>query len=222
MPSPPPAVVDLQAAGLKHEVEEAQAQDWDLGLDLEKEKKEVCPAPPIVMQAVTEMRTEAYERSPEALLEIYEAERRTLPQAAGLTPERRRRCLHWLAAGLTPEDLRAAVRRAEQTPFLAGAGDRGWQASFDWLIANDSNVRKVLEGAYEPGGQTSAARPRPAKRDLAELYAGAGPRAADRGVRVSPAALERILARGGRPARRKAQASPLQNAVRSRAAPGEG
>jgi hypothetical protein len=221
-PSPHPALVDLQAAGLKHGVEEAQAQDWDLGLDLEKEKKEVCPAPPMVMQAVTEIRSEACERSPEALLEIYEAERGTLPQAGGLTPERRRRSLHWLAAGLTPEDFRAAVRRAAQTPFLAGAGDRGWQASFDWLIANGSNVRKVLKGAYEPSAQTTAARSRPAKRDLVELYAGAGPRAADRGVRVSAAALERMLARGGRPARMNAQASPLQNAVRSRAAPGEG
>src|ERR1700722_17655989 len=133
-PLPSPALLDSQMAGLKHEVEEAQAQDWDLGLDsdLKKEKQEVCPAPPMVMQAAAEMPTEACEHSPEALLEIYEAERGVLPRAGGLTPERRRRCAHLLTAGFTLEEFRAAVQRAAETPFSAGAGDRGWQASFDW------------------------------------------------------------------------------------------
>lgn len=36
----------------------------------------------------------------------------------------------------------------ECTSFLIGKNDRGWKASFDWLIANDSNYTKVLEGQY--------------------------------------------------------------------------
>jgi hypothetical protein len=220
-PAPSAAPRDSQAAGLEQEVEEPQAQDWDLGLDLEREKQEVCPAPPLVMPAASEMQTQACRHSPEELLEIYETERGALPRADGLTPERRRRCAHWLAAGLTPEEFRAAVRRAAETPFLAGGGDRGWRASFDWLIANDSNVRKVLEGAYEPSGQATAAKSRMAKPGLSELYTGAGPRAADRGVRVNAAALERIRARGARP-EGSAQAAQMRNSARSRAAPGDG
>ena len=48
-----------------------------------------------------------------------------------------------------PTEFALAVRRAAQTPFLAGAGDRGWRANFDWFIANDTNVRRVLEGCYD-------------------------------------------------------------------------
>jgi hypothetical protein len=35
-----------------------------------------------------------------------------------------------------------------ETPFVCGANDRGWAADFDWLIANDTNFIKVLEGKY--------------------------------------------------------------------------
>jgi len=37
---------------------------------------------------------------------------------------------------------------AENTPFLTGDNDRNWTADFDWLIKNNSNFNKVLEGKY--------------------------------------------------------------------------
>jgi len=192
---------DTQKAGLKPEVEETQAQDWDLNLNWEKEVS--APAP----------ETSALETAPEELLGIYEAERGALPPAHTLTAERRARCAQWLAAGFTAGDFRAAVRRAAATPFLAGAGERGWRASFDWLIADPGNARKVLEGEYAPSpprsqqfsqqlsrqhSQRPVARSRAERRGLADLYAGTGPRPADCGVRVNPAALERIRAREAR------------------------
>ena len=89
------------------------------------------------------------------------------------------------------------MRCAATTPFLTGDGNRGWQASFDWLIANRSNVRKVLEGEYAPQAPARArkVRARDERPGLADLYAGAGPSPVDCGVRVNPAALERIRAR---------------------------
>ncbi|MHB1933645.1 MAG: hypothetical protein ACYCR5_04585 [Leptospirillum sp.] len=33
-------------------------------------------------------------------------------------------------------------------PFLQGNNDRGWTATFDWVIANSDNALKVLEGKY--------------------------------------------------------------------------
>jgi hypothetical protein len=205
-------------ARFTQEREDAHAQDWDLGLDLdsEKEEKQVCPAPPVSLRvpdgadsrirnheldhrsAEETSREHSFaETTPEELLEIYEAERRELPPAGAMTRERRCRCERWLAAGFTPEQFRAAVRCAAATPFLTGEGSRGWQASFDWLIANRSNVRKVLEGEYAPQGRARAgkSRARDERPGPADLYTGAGPRPGDCGVRVNPAALARIRAR---------------------------
>lgn len=34
------------------------------------------------------------------------------------------------------------------SPFLLGHNDRRWQATFDWLVSNDTNWLKVVEGRY--------------------------------------------------------------------------
>ena len=220
---------DARARGLKHGLEGAQAQDWDLGLDSEKDlEKQVCLPPrrmqnglgaeapaaaPSFSEATSDAAPEirAAECAAEELLEIYERERGELPAAGALTAERRRRCAHWLAGGFTPEEFRAAVRRAAATPFLAGDGNRGWQASFDWLIANRSNARKVLEGEYAPHGRARAGKSRAERHVPADLYTGIGPRPADCGVRVNPAALERIRARSA--------AAPVAFDAQARASP---
>ena len=48
-----------------------------------------------------------------------------------------------------PETFKRAVLKVTETPFCCGAGDRGWKATFDWLIANDTNCVAVLEGKYD-------------------------------------------------------------------------
>jgi hypothetical protein len=188
-----------------------------LDLDSEKEReKQVCPAPPISLRVPdgadsrishqqldhrsaegTSREQISAETTPEEFLAIYEAERRELPPAGAMTIERRGRCERWLAAGFTAGEFRAAVRCAAATPFLTGEGSRGWQANFDWLIANRSNVRKVLAGEYAPQGRARGgkSRARAERPGPADLYTGAGPRPADCGVRVNPAALARIRAR---------------------------
>jgi len=138
--------------------------------------------------------------SADDLLAIYQRERGSLPAAAGLTPERRRQCAMRIRAGLRSEDFGAAVRRAAATPFLAGEGARGWRASFDWFIANDTNVRKVNEGVYEPAASRAPVQAGFAmcERDRAlysELHVGTGPVAADYGARAKPEAIERARQR---------------------------
>ena len=215
-------LLDAHASGLKVKVEETQAQDWDLDLNLDLEKRCQHPntpksgarwgprfpaTPPQQIQERGNPTPQALpsETAPEELLAIYEAERGALPPARILTAERRGKCAQWLAAGFTADDFRAAVRRAATTPFLAGAGERGWRASFDWLIADAGNARKVLHGEYAPTQPLSqqlshrpAAKSRGERHGLADLYAGTGPRPADCGVRVNPAVLERIRAREAR------------------------
>jgi hypothetical protein len=220
---------DARESGFTHEREEAHTQDWDSGLDLDSDseieiEKQVCPARPIPVPASdraelqmqrrqlehgpaekTPRKSDSTQSAAEGLLGIYDAERGELPAAGPMTSERRRRCARWLAAGFSAEEFRAAVRRAAGTPFLTGDGTRGWQASFDWLIANRNNVRKVLDGEYAPQGWWRAAKPRAERRGFADLYTGMAPRPADCGVRVNRAALERIRARQAQRASQHAQ-----------------
>jgi uncharacterized protein YdaU (DUF1376 family) len=86
----------------------------------------------------------------EEILAIWNAERGPLPEVLRLTKKRRDKIL-----GRVREDaefsrkFRAAVQKAVQTPFLCGAGERGWRATLDWLVANDTNTLAVLEGKYD-------------------------------------------------------------------------
>lgn len=50
------------------------------------------------------------------------------------------------------QEWREIFRLMITTPFLCGSNDRGWQADFDWIIANDGNATKVLEGKYQNAG----------------------------------------------------------------------
>ena len=64
--------------------------------------------------------------------------------------------------------------RAQNTPFLNGDNERGWTATFDWLI-NPTNMSKVLEGNYDGLHQqprTAAPRPKPKKADTMGVLAG--------------------------------------------------
>ena len=49
--------------------------------------------------------------------------------------------------------LEYLFRKTIQSDFLTGDNDRGWKADFDWLIKNETNFNKVLEGRYENSGK---------------------------------------------------------------------
>jgi hypothetical protein len=208
------AMLDGDSPQLKLGLESAQEQEWDRDWKKEKEKEKekgrehtpACvPAAHSSVQETTERQnptqTSAAEVTrAEELLAIYQQERGSLPAAAELTPDRRRQCRLRIQVGLSREVFAAAVRRCAATPFLTGQGARGWRASFDWLIANDTNVRKVIEGVYdsaETGAATNARQgARPIDRALySEIHVGAGPIVAQSGARVRPEAIERMRAR---------------------------
>ena len=208
---------------LKLHLEAAQAQDLDLdmgvNLDLDEKKNTEQVCAPNFTNATLNTLTNQKQEAPEQMFAIYQAERGSLPAAQHLTPERRQQCMLRIAAGLSVAEFGLAVRRAAASPFLSGAGERGWRASFDWLLANDTNARKVLDGCYDtavPGdaylataadsastGGTSRGAfiytaPQHARRSRsapAALYAGAGPPVSIGGVHIKPAALARIRAR---------------------------
>jgi hypothetical protein len=193
---------------LKLCLEAAQAQEWDKDWKKEKGRQDTLPCvsaslasePAKQENADGRITADVKASCAEQLLQIYEQERGGLPAAAGLTPERRRQCAQRIRAGLNREDFASAVRRAATTPFLSGEGARGWRASFDWLIANDTNVRKVLEGAYDAVETRASAQGGHGARTMdrglySEIHVGTGPIAAQCGARVRPEVLERIRAR---------------------------
>jgi hypothetical protein len=47
------------------------------------------------------------------------------------------------------QTFETAFTKLEESEFCKGNNDRRWKASFDWLIANDTNLVKVLEGKYD-------------------------------------------------------------------------
>ena len=51
-----------------------------------------------------------------------------------------------------------AFRMVQESKFLTGDNDRGWIAKFDWLMANDTNIVKVLEGNYK-NSKTKSSNP---------------------------------------------------------------
>lgn len=59
---------------------------------------------------------------------------------------------------LSIEDWRSVMEAISNTPFLRGDNDRGWRADFDWLITNDTNYVKVMEGKYSRSGSAPKSR----------------------------------------------------------------
>lgn len=47
------------------------------------------------------------------------------------------------------ETWREVFEKMNASKFCCGENDRKWTASFDWIIANDNNYVKVLEGKYD-------------------------------------------------------------------------
>lgn len=97
--------------------------------------------------------------SPSLLFEIFEAENKSLPGVKTLTGDRIRKCRTRINQAVKDgclerylEDFRSAVKKAQSSPFLCGDNDRGWRASFDWLIDNATNLYKILEGRYDSNG----------------------------------------------------------------------
>ncbi len=94
---------------------------------------------------------------PEVLIGIYKAENKVLPQVLEFGPQRREKCRHRLAKNPRKfiDQFMRAVIKAQETPFLRGEGGRGWKADFDWFVANDQNVIRVLEGRYDSGARAN-------------------------------------------------------------------
>lgn len=61
----------------------------------------------------------------------------------------------------TIENFKELFEKTQKSPFLIGDNPQGWKATFDWLMENEKNWVKVLEGNYDKNktnGTTTANR----------------------------------------------------------------
>ena len=70
------------------------------------------------------------------------------------------------------EEPADVMHRIARSRFLRGGGERGWVATFDWLIRNDTSAVRILEGVYDDKPQAAPPKQR-AWLDDVELPAAA-------------------------------------------------
>jgi predicted phage replisome organizer len=74
----------------------------------------------------------------------------SFPQIRSVTEKRKPHIkARWIQHKNDINIFRQAFEKVEQSNFCKGENDRNWWCSFDWLIANDTNMVKVLEGKYD-------------------------------------------------------------------------
>lgn len=71
-----------------------------------------------------------------------------LPHVREFTDSRRKKVQARIRQGIPLERFASAVRCCVEKPFLRGENDRGWTATFDWLVDNDRNIEKAITDAY--------------------------------------------------------------------------
>lgn len=120
--------------------------------------------------SIEKKREEPYPSSPsKVLFDLWNktAEGTPLPAVREFSSTRAKKCSARLKER-SLDEWAAIFRQIADTPFLCGA--KGWKATFDWIIANDGNAAKVLEGTYE---DRTASISKPSDNRYADIFAGA-------------------------------------------------
>ena len=130
-----------------------------------EEKREAASRLPLPLEAEAEgPKTAKAVEAPNAkakpgpgiLFDIYDQENKQLPQVKARSQDRLAKCRSRINQAVSSgcleqylTDFRAAVSKAQSTPFLCGDNERGWRANFDWFVANQTNPYRVIEGKYD-------------------------------------------------------------------------
>lgn len=77
-----------------------------------------------------------------------------LPLARNLSEDRLKKCNARLKER-SLQEWEEVFRLMTASPFMCGGGNKGWKASFYWIIKNSDNAGKVLEGNYQNPGEHS-------------------------------------------------------------------
>lgn len=93
----------------------------------------------------------------------------SLPTLRSITAKRKKHLrARWKQFKYDISEFEKVFRKVAASGFCQGQNDRGWRADFDWLIRNDHNMIKVLEGKYD--NPRVVQMPKRKEVDLNELY----------------------------------------------------
>lgn len=111
-------------------------------------------------ERTTEQERETASPPPSALMAMWNAiVQKPIPECRGLSAKRKTHAAARLAERPLPEwdDI---IGRIQRSSFCRGGNDRGWVATFDWLIGSPDVALKVLEGKYDdrPAQVTTTSR----------------------------------------------------------------
>lgn len=73
----------------------------------------------------------------------------TIPKVKKITAGRSLKIKARIADDFFVSSWDELLAKIKLSPFCCGQNSRGWTVSFDWIIQNDTNYIKVLEGRYE-------------------------------------------------------------------------
>lgn len=82
--------------------------------------------------------------------DLYNSICKSLTQVRSLSNARKKHIqARWEQLDRNLEVFKEVFTKLEESDFCKGNNNRGWKADFDWVIANDNNIIKVLEGKYD-------------------------------------------------------------------------
>lgn len=124
----------------------------------DREKKNQCQqdvsqTQPMSAQAEAEADKERV--SPDVFIAYWNS-KKNLPKIKAFTEQRKKKLRIRLKEKLFAESWRQAIDRISASKFCIGQNDRGWRADIDFLLDNDTNYAKVLEGKYDNNGEPKA------------------------------------------------------------------
>ena len=82
------------------------------------------------------------------IFQAYNNTCKSLSQIKSLSKNRKSKLKTRIEELKTIEAFQEVFNKVEESNFLKGDNPKGWKCTFDWLIDNDNNYIKVLEGAY--------------------------------------------------------------------------
>lgn len=89
------------------------------------------------------------------LMEIWNNNRESLPEAKALSAKRLKSCKKRWAECSDPDQWAAVVRFLATDKFFSGQGESSWIASFDYLIKPDTRI-KIIERIERQGPKTKS------------------------------------------------------------------
>lgn len=120
-------------------IEGEEEGEEDIDIDIEEDiEEDIDKEPPV-----------PYEK----IKELYNSICKSLSQVRSISSTRKNHLkARWKQFKYELDTFREAFEKVEASKFCTGTNDRGWKADFDWLIKNDNNMVKVLEGKYDDKG----------------------------------------------------------------------